>query len=270
MLEIKFDGRVAVILGGAGGIGKGIVKVFAQCGASLAVVDINLPEAQKVAEQSAEKYGVKAKAYKLDMADEDQVNSVFKQIHDDFSSLDIVIIASGVGSAQSGEKANFYDSPSTASQRIVQVNILGTGYCLKAALNYMIPQNYGRIVTLASIAGRRASANGAGANYASSKAAIISMTQSVARAHAKQGITCNCICPGYIYTEMLGSRFSAIAKRMGVTAEEVWQSFALDKIPQGVDQTPEDIGFAAAFLVSDRARHITGQTLNVDGGAVLN
>lgn len=270
MLEFKFDGKVAVILGGAGGLGKGIVNVFARGGASIAVVDIDLSQAQQVAQQTAERYGAQAKAYKLDMADEDEVNLVFRQIYDDFSSLDILVIASGVGSAQSGEGPNFYKTPSAASQKIVQVNILGTNYCLKAALDYMIPKNYGRIVTLASIAGRRASAKGAGANYAASKAAIISMTQSVARAHAQQGITCNCICPGYIYTEMLESRFTDMAKRMGVTAEQVWQSFALDKIPQGVEQTPEDIGLAAAFLVSERAQHITGQTLNVDGGAVLN
>lgn len=268
MLGIDFKNNVVVITGGGGDIGSGIEAVFAQAGANMAVMDINVESALKAAKQVEENYGVKAKGYQLDIANEKEVYGVFKQVYDDFGQIDMLIANAAAGSTVSGEGPTLHDSPSSAAQKIMNVNVLGTGYCIKAALDYMLPRKHGKIVTIASVAGRIGTPSGA--NYAASKAAMISITQSVAMAHAKEGINCNCICPGYIWTNLWKIRGPETARRMGMTVEQMWQKVALDNIAQGVEQTSEDIGNTAAFLCSDWAKHITGQSLNVDGGSRFN
>ena len=133
---------------------------------------------------------------------------------------------------------------------------------------YMLPRKYGKIITIASIAGRCGTA--AVANYAISKAGMIAMTQSVARAHANQNINVNSVCPGYVLTEMWEKGVEKFSKIMGKTPEETWKILALDKIAMGRAQTPEDMGNAVAFLASDLAKNITGQALNVCGGSMFN
>jgi len=132
----------------------------------------------------------------------------------------------------------------------------------------MLPKKSGKIVIISSIAGRIGTP--AVANYSISKAALIAMTQSVARAHAKDNINVNAVCPGYIYTPMWQKGVEKFSKILGKTKEETWQILALNDIAMGRAQEPEDISYATLFLVSDFAKNITGQALNVCGGSRFN
>jgi len=132
----------------------------------------------------------------------------------------------------------------------------------------MLPKKQGKIVTLSSIAGRIGTAGTA--NYSISKAAIIALTQSVARAHAKDNINVNCVCPGYLLTNMWKKGIEKYSKILNKSPEETWKIMALNNIAMGRAQEPEDIGNAVAFLVSDLAKNITGQALNVCGGSRFN
>ncbi len=263
-MKIDLNGKVAVVTGAGGGIGEGIVKSLAKCGANIAVTDVNFKAAKIVADRINENYDIKSIPYKLDISNEKEVKDVFEIINTEFSQIDILVTAAGIA----GEGPSYYQTSMETAKKITDVNLHGTGICIKAALEYMIPQKFGKIVTISSIAGRTGTVSTA--NYSITKAAIIALTQSVAKAHAKQGINVNSICPGYLYTKMWEQGVQKYSKILNLTPEETWKKLALDNMATGRAQEPEDIGNAAAFLVSDLAKNITGQALNVCGGAKFN
>ena len=263
-MKIDLSGKLAIVTGAGGDIGEGIVDILASCGADIAVTDINMEIAEKVASEISNKYNNAAKAYRLDVSDEEEAKKVFAQVFQDFSRLDILVASAGVA----GEGANYHQTPMEAARRILDVNLHGTGICIKAALDYMLPQKQGKIVTISSVAGRTGTVGTP--NYSISKAAIIALTQSIARAHAKEGINANCICPGYIYTDMWKKGVEKYSKFLNKTPEETWKILALDRMATGRAQEPEDIGYAVAFFASELSNNITGQALNVCGGAQFN
>ncbi len=263
-MKIDLSGKTAIVTGAGGDIGEGIVDVLAGCGADLALADINFDGVHQLAAKISTKHNVMAKAYRLDISNEEEVKAVFKEIYSDFKKIDILVAGAGVA----GEGANYYQTSLDAAKRIIDVNLHGTGICIKAALDYMLPKGYGKIVTISSVAGRTGTVGTP--NYAISKAAIIALTQSIARAHAKEGINANCVCPGYILTDMWQKGVEKYSKFLNKTPEETWKLLALDKMATGRAQEPEDIGYAVAFLASELSRNITGQALNVCGGAKFN
>lgn len=264
MKQIDLTGQVAIVTGGAGDIGTGIVICLAECGANVAITDVNLDIAEIKAKEVAEKYGVKTKAYKLDISIEEEVNSVFAEIDKDFHGIDILV--NGAGFASEGK--NYYETSMEIARKTADINIHGTGMCMKAALDYMLPKQSGKIINIASIAGRYGTAGTA--NYSITKAAIIAMTQSIARAHAKEGVRVNGVCPGYLLTNMWKRGVEKYSKLLNKTPEETWKIMALDNMATGRAQDVEDIGNAVVFLASDLAKNITGQSLNVCGGSRFN
>jgi NAD(P)-dependent dehydrogenase (short-subunit alcohol dehydrogenase family) len=264
MKQIDLTNKVAIVTGGAGDIGAGIAMCLAECGASLAVTDLNIEMADLKAKELAEKYGVKAKAYKLDISLEEEINNVFAEINNDFSSIDILVNCAGFAK----EGKNYYETSMEIARKTTDINLHGTGMCIKAALNYMLPKHSGNIINIASIAGRYGTAGSA--NYSISKAAIIAMTQSVARAHAKEGVRVNGVCPGFLLTNMWKQGVEKYSKLLNKTPEDTWKMLALDNIATGRAQEVEDIGYAVCFLASDLAKNITGQNLNVCGGSRFN
>ncbi|HHW40664.1 MAG TPA: SDR family oxidoreductase [Syntrophomonadaceae bacterium] len=263
MIAFDLTGKVAVVTGAGGGIGGDITKKLAEVGAAVAASDINKENVDQVVVE-INKSGGKAKSYQLDISDEAAVYAHFDTVANDFGTIDILVAAAGV----SGEGPNFYETPTEVARKIYDVNLFGTGFCIKAALKYMIPKKSGKIVTISSIAGRIGMPSVA--NYSISKAAIIAMTQSVARAHAKDNININAICPGYLYTPMWQKGVEKFSKILGKTPEETWKMLALDNIAMGRAQEVEDISYATLFLVSDFSKNITGQALNVCGGSRFN
>jgi len=241
--------QVAVITGGARGIGKEIALRFAREGARLALYDLNQAQLEPtVAELRT--LGVEAEGFPANVTDPAQVDDAVQKTLDKWGRIDILINNAGIT-----KDGLLLRMDVAAWDAVMAVNLRGTFLCTKAVSRLMLKQKAGRIVNIASIIGLVG--NAGQANYAASKAGIIGLTKSVAKELASRGVTCNAIAPGFMQTEMTA-----------VLPEEVKQAM-LRQIPLGAFGTPADVAEAALFLVSAASRYITGQVLVVDGGMVM-
>jgi len=268
MVKIDFTGRTAIITGAAGAIGSGIAKVFAKAGASLAICDMREDALIEAAGRLRTQFSTRVEPYLLNITDTENIYQVSDKVAADFGGIDFFIHSAGAASAANGDGGKFNDVSMEAAETLVQTNIMATGHFMKSVLKHMLPRSFGRIVLVASIAGRY------GVDhmpwYGATKAAMIHLAQTVARSHAKEGITCNAICPGVVMSGMMKERMRLAAKRDSCTYEEAFHRFIDGWCPQGEPQEPQDMGNAAAFFCSDLGRHVNGQTLNVCGGARVN
>ncbi len=259
---MKLEGKVAIVTGGGRGIGRGIALALAEEGADVAVADIDYANAQKVAEE-VKGLGRRATAIKVDVTQWDQVQAMVKQTIDELGQIDISVHNAGVISVVPVEEME-----EEAWDYIMDVNAKGVFLCCKAVIPHMKQRGGGKIINTASIAGK----NGYPglAHYCSSKFAVVGLTNACAKEVARDNITVNAICPGIIATQMwMGSGMLADAwKQPGESIEESYKRTVGEMIPQGVDQTPEDMGALAVYFAT--ADHVTGQAHNVDGGTELH
>lgn len=261
-------GRVAIVTGSGRGIGRGISLVLAKNGADVVVADLNIENARKVAAEVAE-MGRQSMPLNLDVTDQESADTVATQIVDRFGRIDILVNNAGVIGApgwEDREKPNEEDW-----DLILEVNVRGVAKVTDAVTPYMKEKSYGKIVNIASIAGREGSPRNPPYNV--SKTGVISLTQSQALELAPHNINVNAICPGLLWTPM----FERILNRptMAPNLEELppreaFEKYVETKIPLGREQTPEDMGNLAAFLCSEFAKNITGQSINVSGGFFMN
>jgi 2-hydroxycyclohexanecarboxyl-CoA dehydrogenase len=247
--------KVAVVTGGARGIGKGICICLAKQNADVAIVDILEPEADETCEE-VQKIGRKANRYRVDLTERMAVFEVFKEILNDFGKIDILVNNAGWDKIEVFVK----NDPETW-EKIVKLNYMGHIYCTRAVLDHMMTRNSGRIISIGSDAARVGSSMEA--VYSGTKGAIISFSKTLARELARNRITVNVVCPGPTMTPGV----QAVIKE----SETIRKLFdAMDRIiPLKHMGTPEDIGAAVAFLASDEANFITGQTLSVSGGLTM-
>jgi NAD(P)-dependent dehydrogenase (short-subunit alcohol dehydrogenase family) len=265
---MKLNDRVAIVTGGGRGIGRGIVLVLASRGADVVVADLNLSDAEKVAAEVGE-MGRKAMAVSLDVTDQGSVEQMARQVVARFGRVDILVNNAGVYGAPGLEGRDRPDE--TDWDLIYQVNVKGVARVTDAVAPHMKQRRYGRVVNIASIAGREGSPRNPPYNV--SKVGVISLTQAQALELASHDITVNAICPGLVWTPMwerIANRSSVMPNPMGLPPRQVFEEFVKQRIPLGREQTPEDIGHMAAFLASDYARNITGQAINVSGGWFMN
>lgn len=241
--------QVAIVTGGARGIGREIALVFAKAGADVALFDIN-PEQLEQTAGEIRALGRKAEGISVDVTDGKQVDGGVAKVLDKLGRIDILINNAGI--TKDGLLIRMDDAQ---WDRVLTINLKGTFLCTRAAAKHMLKQRRGRIVSIASIVG--IIGNPGQANYAASKAGIIGMTKSVAKEMAKRGVTCNAIAPGFIQTEMTDALPETAKQRLK------------DAIPMGTLGQPLDVAQAALFLVSDAARYITGHVLVVDGGLAM-
>jgi len=246
---MRLEGKIAVITGGARGIGKEIAKVLAKEGANCVLCDVNA-EDLKNATAEIEGLGVQCMGLPLNVCNLKQCEEAMNKIIDKFQKIDILINNAGI--TRDGlllrMKEEDWDS-------VISVNLKGTFNCTKAAIKVMLKQKSGRIVNVASIIG--VIGNAGQANYAASKAGIIGLTKSVAKEVASRNINVNAIAPGFIQTKMTE-----------VLSEEVKEAMR-KQIPLKRFGRPEDVGNLVLFLVSDDASYITGQVIKIDGGMVM-
>ena len=235
--------KVAVVTGGAQGIGLAIARALGEAGATVVIGDVD----EAKAKDAAAGLGGDASAVRLNVADHDEVKRVMAQLLDARQRLDILVCNAGI--TRDGLLLRMKPEEWSA---VLDVNLHGAFYCIKQALPAMTKQRYGRIVTISSIVG--VMGNSGQANYAASKAAVIGLTKSVAREYASRGVTANAVAPGFIDTAMTQSMPDSARQRL------------LEQIPLGRLGTPEDVALAVRFLVSDEAAYITGQVLHVNGG----
>lgn len=244
----RLKDKVAVITGGANGIGKETAIRFAQEGASIAIWDVNEQKGlETVSELQA--MGTKAEFYKVNAVELQSVESAAAAVIEDFNKIDILINNAGIT-----RDASLIKMTEEQFDTVIDVNLKGVYNCTKAIAPFMMERQYGRIVSAASVVGLYG--NFGQTNYVATKAAVIGMTKVWARELGRKGITVNAVAPGFIATEMTK------------TIPEKVTSALKEKTPLGRFGLPIEVANTYLFLASDEASFINGATISVDGGVI--
>ena len=245
----KLENKVAIVTGGARGIGEAISLRLAAEGARIAIVDILLDVAEETAKKFVE-LGYEAKAYAANVAKVEDAEATVKQVIADFGRVDILVNNAGI------TKDNLIMRMSEAEwDAVIAVNLKGTFNFTKAVVSPMGRQRAGKIVNVASVVGRMG--NAGQANYSASKAGVIALTKSTAKEYGARNIQVNAVAPGFIETEMTAK-----------LPQSVRDTFMM-VIPAKRPGKPEDVANVVAFLCSSDADYVTGQVLNIDGGMLM-
>jgi len=259
---MKLQNRLALITGGGRGIGRSIALEFAREGADVVVAARTLQQVEIVAQEIAEKLQSRALPFTCDVSDLASVEQLFTKVKNAFGrGPDIMVNNAGIA-----ESAPLLKTDDAHWRRHLEINLSGTFYCTRAALGEMVERGWGRIINIASIAGKTGAPYIAA--YAASKHGVLGLTRSVALEVAAKGVTVNAICPGYVDTDMTTRGVENITSKTGRTAEQ-----ALDSIrkmsPQNRLIDADEVAALALLLASHEGRGINGQAINVDGGSVL-
>lgn len=248
---MDFTGKVTVITGAASGIGRQTAMLMGERGAAVVIADVQENMANNVVENLRAK-GISAQFIKTDMTNIDHIQALFSETISTYKQLDILINCAGIG-----RLTRVPDITPEEWDLVLAVNLKSLFFCSQEALRYMCESKTGKIINLASAAGKIGGI-AVGAHYAASKAAIICLTKSLALYAAPFNVTVNCVCPGPTVTPLTNE-----------WGEELNTDFA-NKIPLKRYGTPEEIAESICFLASDRADYITGETLDVNGGLVMD
>jgi len=264
----NLSGKTALVTGGGQGIGQGIVLCLADQGANVAVADINEDGATSVVEK-VESMGRKSLSVNIDTMVKHSVELGISQVIKSFGHLDILVNNAGVGRLKGSTGSSLEDDWEENWATVMEINVQGVMRCTKAVLGHFISRNYGKIINTASGAGRGpiwwGPAKGSekmGDPYGPSKAAVINYTQYLAASLASHNINVNAICPGQVWTAFHGKNPEDASGDL----HKAFSQKSKDLIPLGREQTPEEIGKLVAFLASDDASSITGQSIHIDGG----
>ena len=252
--------ETALVTGAGSGIGRATAVAMAEVGRNVACVDINAEAAETVA-ATVRQHGVEAMAVTADVGDVAAIDRMIADVVGEFGSLDVIVNNAGVTRV-----AYIMDLTEQDWDWMHRVNAKGVFFCLQGAARQMIAQGGGRIINIASIAGR-GFAGTSNAAYAASKGAVISLTKTASQQLAQHGIAVNAICPGVTRTEIVNGIVATRARQEGVSEEAMIEELTR-QIPLRRANEPEDIAAMAVFLASPAARNITGQCYNVDGGLV--
>jgi 3-oxoacyl-[acyl-carrier protein] reductase len=246
---MDFRNQVAIVTGGARGIGRAIAEGLAKKGVNLAIADINIDTAIETASDLT-KLGIKAIGMKLDVSNPEEVKKTFGDVKKEFNRIDILINNAGI--TKDGLMIRMKDEDWDA---VMAINLKGVFLCSRQAIRDMSQQRYGRIVNISSVAAFMG--NPGQANYSASKAGIMGLTKTAAKEYASRGITVNAVAPGFITTAMTD-----------VLPENVKEEMK-KLIPLGRFGTVEDVANAVVFLASPESGYITGQVIHVNGGMYM-
>lgn len=249
-MQIDLGGKVALVTGASRGIGRATATALADCGAAVIVNYRGQAEAAAEVVAQIEAAGGRATAVQADVSAAADVERLVKATTETYGSLDILVNNAGIArdNLLLRMKDDEWDS-------VIDTNLRGTYLLTKAVLRPMMRARWGRIITITSVVGLMG--NAGQANYAAAKAGLIGFTKSVAREMASRGITANSVAPGFVETDITSGLNDTIRQA------------ALAAIPLGRWAQPEEIAHMVAFLASDAAAYITGQTLAVDGGMTM-
>jgi 3-hydroxybutyrate dehydrogenase len=257
----KLVDRVALITGGGRGIGRAIALAFADEGARIALLARTAEQVARVAEEVEREFQVETMHAPCDVSDRESVERGFESVRERFGLVDILVNNAGIA-----ESAPLVKTSDELWQRHININLTGTFYCTRAALPMMIERGWGRVINIASIAGKVGSPYITA--YTASKHGVIGLTRALALEVATRGITVNAICPGYVETEMVESAVSNIVTKTSKTEDEA-RDMLKQLSPQNRFVTTQEVAALATLLASHEGRGITGQGINIDGGSVF-
>ena len=264
---MQLKDKVAIVTGGARGIGAGIAQCLADEGAKVALVDID----GAAAKETAARLGGGAIGIEADVSQEARMAQAAAHVAEHFGGLDILVNNAGGGKPGSGIGNPFTRVTQDDWDDQLVTNLRTAFAGSKAAIPHLQRRGSGSIINIASIAGQMPAPTTPA--YGAAKAGMISLTQTLALELAPRQIRVNAVCPGLLWTrawEMLATMIKASSTQLaGVTPREIFLDRVKKLVPMGTEQTPEDVGRLTAFLCSDAARNITGQAIAVDGGTTL-
>jgi 3-oxoacyl-[acyl-carrier protein] reductase len=246
---MRLPGKVAIITGSASGIGEATAIKFAREGAKVAVCDINMAEAQRVADGIGEDGGT-ALAFRIDVTDKSSIARMVEGVMAAWGRIDTLVNNAGIV-----QDAQFKKMSEEQFDRVIDVNLKGVYNCTKAVVDIMLEQHSGCILNASSIVGLYG--NFGQTNYAATKFGVIGMVKTWARELGRKGIRANAICPGFVETPILKSMPEKVIKMME------------DRVPLGRLARPEEIANTYAWLASDEASYINGAVIEVSGGVTI-
>ncbi len=247
---MSLEGKTVLVTGGSRGIGRAISMRMASHGAKVYINYVSRSDAAEETKVTIEEAGGIADVIGFDIANGDQVQQAIKAITEQSGSIEILVNNAGI--TRDGLIARMKESD---WEDVFSTNLKGAFFCSKTVSKGMMKQRWGRIINITSVVGF--SGNAGQSNYAATKAGIVGFSKSLAREYASRNITVNCVAPGYIETDMTEGLGDAVKTKM------------LSEIPMGNLGTSEDVAAAVAFLASEEARYITGQTIHVNGGMYM-
>jgi 3-oxoacyl-[acyl-carrier protein] reductase len=248
---LSLQGKVALVTGGSRGIGRATALMLAQAGADVAVNYQNRVDAAEEVVQSIEAFGRRALAIEADVSDEARVSRLVEETVQKLGGLDILVANAGVW-----KRAPVTEMSAEQWDETLDINLKGAFFAAKHAARFMVEKESGRIIFISSTAGQRGEAFHS--HYAASKGGLISFTKSLAPELAAHGVLVNCVAPGWVETDMAADALASTSR------DEIFAA-----IPLGLAGRPEEIAGAVLFLASELSTFVTGEILNVNGGAVL-
>ena len=247
------DGKVAIVTAAAGaGIGQGTARRFAEEGAQVVVSDAHERRVKELAETMSKEYGREVVGLAVDVRDSGQVNAMVEATLKRFGQIDILMNNAGVN-----KLSPVWEMDDETWRLVIDVSLTGTFHCTRAVLPSMIERKSGSIISMASVAGWSGSGDGE-SHYAAAKAGVMGFTRAVAAEAGPHGVRINAIAPGLVYNEFLER----------IYPKEFFERFA-KRVPLGRVGEPADVADLALFLASDQSRYITGEVINISGGAFM-
>lgn len=251
---LDFTNQVVLVTGAgsAKGMGRVIAQTFGKQGAKVVICDINQAGCDANVEEM-KKMGIDATGYAANLTDPEAVKELVNTIVDKYGRIDVLVNNAGIS-----QKVTVADMTLDDIKRIFNVNMFGLFLITQAVCEVMKKQNYGRVVHLSSVSGKRGGGIFGGAHYSASKAAVLGFSKNLAREVSSYGITTNCVCPGLINTEI----WKSLPKEQ---ADAV-----IDGIPMGRPGEPQEVADAIVFLASKEASYITGEEIDINGGSHMD
>ena len=258
---MELEGQAAIVTGAGRGIGRAIALELAELGADVAVAELDAEGAERTAEE-VRALGRRAVAIQTDVTRQADLDAMTSQTLEQFGRIDVLVNNAGIYRA-----APALEIDDAHWDAIMDINTKALFFASRTVLPHMVKAKRGNIISLASMAGKLGTTSSLA--YAASKSAVISITRSLALSFAADGIRANCVCPGFVQTDMWRQVEQGVSSVLGTTVDELNRQ-RLAQIPLGRWEQPEDVARVVGFLASEKSAYITGEAVNVSGGLVMH
>ncbi|MDP8922182.1 MAG: SDR family oxidoreductase [Chloroflexota bacterium] len=258
---MELEGQAAIVTGAGRGIGRAIALELASMGADVVVAEMHVENGERVAGE-VRNLGRRSLALRTDVTRRADLEEMVRRTMDEFGRIDVLVNNAGIYRA-----APPLEIDDEHWDAVMDINAKAVFFASQAVLPHMVAAKRGNIINLASMAGKLGTTSSL--PYAASKSAVISITRSLALSFASDGIRANCVCPGFVQTDMWTQVEQGVSRVLGTTPEELNRQ-RLAQIPLKRWEQPEDVARVVGFLASEKSGYITGEAVNVSGGLVMH